>query len=202
MPPTICKGGPLYEHDSGVMKLWVKCFLQTACRYVCQVSSRHLGPTTTVLLARRRKNAVPSPGFDCCVRMCVHATGIVNKLACVCYSLRIRSLRLAVNRDAHMVSIMFTTRNIFHALGRTCYDCRSEANKRNANTFKLCCMCRFRGPRLPATVNNNISGDLCCALLLFCAAPRTQRPAAFNKRARACEGGLLASRSCVCHANT
>ena len=39
-----------------------------------------------------------------------------------------------------MVCIMFATRNIFHALGCTCYDFRSDANKRNANTCKLCCM--------------------------------------------------------------
>ena len=30
MPPTICKGGSLYEHNSGVKKLRPNEFLQTA----------------------------------------------------------------------------------------------------------------------------------------------------------------------------
>ena len=87
MPPTICKGGSLYEHNSGVMKLRPNGFLQTAWRYVCQVPLQHLAPTTTELLACRRKNAVPSPVLGGCVRTCVGTMGTVSKSACVLHAL-------------------------------------------------------------------------------------------------------------------
>ena len=51
-----------------------------------------------------------------------------------------QSLQVAVNNDARMMYIMSAIRNGSHALGCTCYDFRSDANKRNANMCKLCCM--------------------------------------------------------------